>query len=914
MGKGSSSPAPAPTSQTVNQTNLPAWAQPYSEKLLGQAEALTDVNTNPYQQYTGQRVADFTPAQQQAFSSIQNMQTAPQLGQGTDLANASGIGSIAAGQQYGQQATDPSAVSRYMNPYLQNTLNPAMQLLNQQYGIAGQQGQGAATKGGAFGGNRATLANSLNQQNQMLAQNQLVGGAYNQAYNTANQNMQTAAAQGLQGYGQANTAAGTLGQLGQNQYNQQMGIANAQQGVGAQQQAFNQQNLTNKYQDFLNKANYPYQQMGFMSDILHGTPTGGITTTQTAQSAPPLANQIMGYGLGAAGISNLVKGVKEGGVIKGYKEGGAVQHFAGGGITSGMSLEAQFNLAKLMRPQQLDAIAKGQQHSEITAAVAAAALPLATQNQTAASGIEAQGELAQNQGKSVIDRMMEGRQDAVPIPEDQGGIAALNTDNMNDVVQAAEGGIIGYADGGDVKHFQNRGSTDDDAYNRWRKENPFIPDTDAQVLDRRTALEDAFGTAVDTTAAGAKKLNRAVVDPLNALGRFMAAPVTGGLRMFGVNAPSPYPANAANTNAPVGPVPTPDQMQTNQGPYDVGLPASAAAPAATSAPRTNAPRTAAAPQGLELLNANPDALARMQANIDTSRTAAPASAPQGIAAVAPEEAGPPAPKQGSGLGYLDAMNARRTVGFDSIAEAVKQLGMPKSMSDSDKGAAMLEAASAFLTSRTFAEGAGGAGKTIAAKVTALNKTNDEAKRAMLQSQISMETAKMGMEQGDAKMAVDLLNHSSEMAHKEKALKIQEGHWTKQDEAEFAKNEILRQDSLTKAIVGNAEVRLRNAQADVGIPAEAEKDRATARNIKNPNAITPAIRDKAIDNASKVMASTMQLSAWKTKYPNASLPEIRDLIYQSEIERLTGTLTGTRSVQLDQKPGSAEIAGRVVNPS
>jgi len=317
---------------------------------------------------------------------------------------------------------------------------------------------------------------------------------------------------------------------------------------------------------------------------------------------------------------------------------------------------------------------------------------------------------------------------------------------------------------------------------------------------------------------------------------------------------------------------------------------------------------------LELLNANPDALARMQANIDASKAAAPASAPQGIAAVAPEEAGPPAPKQASGLGYLDAMNARRQVGFDSIAEAVKQLGMPKAMADSDKGAALLEAASEFLTSRTFAEGAGKAGKNIAAKVTALNKTNDEAKRAMLQSQSSMETAKMGMEQGDAKLAIDFINHSSEMAHKERELKIKEGHWTAQNQIEFERNAILRQDSLTKAMVGTAEARLRTAQADVGIPAEAEKDRATARNIKNPNAITPAIRDKAIDNASKVVASPMQLSAWKTKYPNASLLEIRDLIYQSEIDRLTGTSTVTSSVQLDKKPGSAEIAGRVVNPS
>ena len=44
------------------------------------------------------------------------------------------------------------------------------------------------------------------------------------------------------------------------------------------------------------------------------------------QAPPSTSNQLLGYGLGAAGIASLAKGVmvKKGGRIKAYKKGGLV--------------------------------------------------------------------------------------------------------------------------------------------------------------------------------------------------------------------------------------------------------------------------------------------------------------------------------------------------------------------------------------------------------------------------------------------------------------------------------------------------------------------------------------------------------------------------------------------------------------
>jgi hypothetical protein len=122
-------------------------------------------------------------------------------------------------------------------------------------------------------------------------------------------------------------AANSLGQLGQNQYGQQMGINQLQAQYGGQQQALQQQGLTQAYQDFVNQQNYPYKQLGFMSDMIRGLPLGQQSTAQIYQPPGSVAGQIAGLGVGALGLTGLAKqaGVfAEGGEVKGYADGGSM--------------------------------------------------------------------------------------------------------------------------------------------------------------------------------------------------------------------------------------------------------------------------------------------------------------------------------------------------------------------------------------------------------------------------------------------------------------------------------------------------------------------------------------------------------------------------------------------------------------
>jgi len=148
-----------------------------------------------------------------------------------------------------------------------------------------------------------------------------LGAQYGQAAEQlGEQSRQFGANLGMQGLTTGLQAAGTLGNLGQTQYGQQMGINQLQQQTGATQQALEQQGLSQAYQDFLNQQNYPYKQLGFMSDLIRGLPLGQQSAQQIYQAPGSISGQLAGLGLGAYGMSRAFGGFNEGGAV--YAEGG----------------------------------------------------------------------------------------------------------------------------------------------------------------------------------------------------------------------------------------------------------------------------------------------------------------------------------------------------------------------------------------------------------------------------------------------------------------------------------------------------------------------------------------------------------------------------------------------------------------
>ena len=154
---GGGNASAAPTSQTITNVSIPAYAQPYAERALGRAEALTDVNTHPFQPYAGQRVAAFNPLQTQAFNNIGNMQPSSQNIYGSTM--AANAGNTAANMQY-----QPGQ----FNPGYDGQQFRSDQISNQNVGYGGPQFQNTQLndqQNAQYNGGQFQNANLQNVQN-----------------------------------------------------------------------------------------------------------------------------------------------------------------------------------------------------------------------------------------------------------------------------------------------------------------------------------------------------------------------------------------------------------------------------------------------------------------------------------------------------------------------------------------------------------------------------------------------------------------------------------------------------------------------------------------------------------------------------------------------------------------------------
>lgn len=237
----------------------------------------------PFQTYSGQFVAPVNSTQQQGISAIGATQgmANPYYQQAGGM-TLSGAGSVNADQ------FTPENLSRYMNPYENQVINPVMEQLRQQQGIDRSSLQGNQIMEGAFGGDRAGLSMGNLEKQQEMASSQTLGGMLNnmygqgvQEFNTqqqtnlsaeqANQQRQLAAAQQYAGLGASQQQAALQG-------------SEALLNAGTLQQQTQQQQDTALYNQFLAQQAYPFQTANFYAGIAEGT--GGLMGNTVTSKTP----------------------------------------------------------------------------------------------------------------------------------------------------------------------------------------------------------------------------------------------------------------------------------------------------------------------------------------------------------------------------------------------------------------------------------------------------------------------------------------------------------------------------------------------------------------------------------------------------------------------------------------------------
>ena len=309
-GGGGGGGAAQPTSSTSYNTNVPEYAKPYVENMLQSAQKQIyndDMTTfRPYQPYStniDNYFAGFQPIQKQAQSDIANMQTPAEMG-------IAGAGSLLAGSQYAQNVTDPATMQSYMNPYQQGVTDVAKSAAVREAQMAERANKLSSARQGTYGGARQALGSIERERNLLSNLSNIQAQGSNQAYNQALQSQQFGANLGLQGYGQA-------AQIGGQRQAADLARLQAQQAVGKEQQAFEQNKINQQIANYSTAQQYPFMQLGIMNAMLRGLPLQQ-TTTATYQQQPTTGQQLAG--LGGAALSYLSK--REGGEIKEMREGG----------------------------------------------------------------------------------------------------------------------------------------------------------------------------------------------------------------------------------------------------------------------------------------------------------------------------------------------------------------------------------------------------------------------------------------------------------------------------------------------------------------------------------------------------------------------------------------------------------------
>ncbi len=252
---------------TGSSDALAQYAGPYVTDMLGRGAALAD---QPYYAYQGPLTAGESALQAQAFQGL------------AGLAAPDTMGAYAPGS-----FTEEGTAQTYMNPYLQQVLDPQLDELRRQAEISRTQQAGKLTRAGAFGGSRQQLAESELTRNLLDKMAGVTGKTYADAFNRAQDQFNIEQKMGQQ----AQTLA--------NQYG--LEALAAQQRGGDIQRGIEQEGIFADRLQFEEERDFPYKQVQYMQSLLQGLP---LEAQQISYAQPSTASNLMG---GAGGILELLE-------------------------------------------------------------------------------------------------------------------------------------------------------------------------------------------------------------------------------------------------------------------------------------------------------------------------------------------------------------------------------------------------------------------------------------------------------------------------------------------------------------------------------------------------------------------------------------------------------------------------------
>ena len=340
MGKGSSSKA--------YSTPLAPWVSGAHQRLISEAER--EAYGTPYQPFEGERVSDFTPEEQAGFQARQEMFEGggPYADYAAEMLQYSAglpgqLGDVSSQYQASEFGKfDPStfgdfneaARDRYMSPYMSAVTDFEKDAAREEFARQRMASDAERVASGARGGYREALQNYFGGAEEASRIAEIEARGRQRAFENAQQQFQRDRAAAIEAARMGDTSAfrasqeamradlanqkrvmdsarlggefaqramdfGTAGQK------REIERIRAMEQAGATQREMQQRILNMAVQDFEAQRDYPWTQMNRLQSIIAGTPAN-IAGTMTSQAPPTLASQLLGLGLGYAGIKDLL--------------------------------------------------------------------------------------------------------------------------------------------------------------------------------------------------------------------------------------------------------------------------------------------------------------------------------------------------------------------------------------------------------------------------------------------------------------------------------------------------------------------------------------------------------------------------------------------------------------------------------
>lgn len=333
-----------PTTQT-SSVNLPAWA---NTGLQQTAERATSLMQQPFQPYTGQRVAGVSPWTNEGVSGV-----AANMGYQPDNVQALGIaapGGYTADRvqpgQVGARSLAGTDLSAYYDPYEQQVIDATMADIDRSTArsVAGQTANNVMAGGFGGFGDRAAVARAETERAGLDAKARTVAGLRSAGFARAQDMAVGDISRDLQASGlnqQAGLQAGVANQgaaaraaefersaqltaaLANQQTGMQAGLANQQAGLaganlrkdsaltlaglGELERGVRQGQLDADYGQFREGRDDPYLKTQWAAGVIGGNAapyTGNTTTTGTVPGASPFS-QLVGGATAVAGLAGL---------------------------------------------------------------------------------------------------------------------------------------------------------------------------------------------------------------------------------------------------------------------------------------------------------------------------------------------------------------------------------------------------------------------------------------------------------------------------------------------------------------------------------------------------------------------------------------------------------------------------------